>query len=104
MLAGRALEAMPHARYGRHQGARRKAEPNCIDGLVPAPATRVETRCVRTSKTEAFDGKEGRAADSAAAPVPGGHTLVPPSPSEGPNPASENLSANNAYSISPISL
>ena len=70
-----------------------------------APATRVETRCVRTSKTEAFDGKEGRAADSAAEPVPSGHTLVPPlSPSEGPNPTSEDLSAANAYSISPIPL
>ena len=44
----------------------------------PAPATQVETRCVRTSKTEAFDGKEARAADSAAEQVPGGHRSYRP--------------------------
>jgi hypothetical protein len=102
MLAGRALEAMPHARYGRHQGARRKAESDRIGGLVPSAG---HTRCVRTSKTEAFDGKEGTKADRAAEVIPGGHMLVPPlSPSEGPNPTSEDLSAANAYSIRPIPL
>ena len=77
-LADRVLEAMLYAGHGRQQSARRKAEPDCIDGLV---------RFVGTSKTDAFDGKEGRAVDSAAEPVPGGRRLVPPlSPSEGPNP------------------
>src|SRR6516225_7093069 len=62
----------------------------------PALARRIETRYVGTSKTEAIDGKKGRAADSAEEPVPGGHTLVPPlSPSEGPNPTSEDLSATH---------
>src|SRR5215831_15987277 len=40
-LADRVLEAMLYAGHGRQQSARRKAEPDCIDGLVPrAPATR----------------------------------------------------------------
>ena len=104
-LADRLLEAMLYAGHGRQQGGRCKAEPYCIDGLVPSAGHTSRDAMRRTSKTEAFDGKEGRAADSAAVPVPGGHTLVPPlSPSESPNPTSENLSANNAYSISPICL
>ena len=101
-LADRALKAMLYAGHGRQQDARRKADSYCIDALVPSAD---HTGRDRMSKTEAFDGKEGGAADSAAEPVPGGNTLVPPlSPSEGPNPTSENQSANNAYSISPISL
>src|SRR5215472_5478377 len=83
-LADRVLEALLNAGHGRQPGARRKAEPDCIDGRVPSAG---HTRFVRTSKTDAFDGKEGRAVDSAAEPVPGGRRLVPPlSPSEGPNP------------------
>jgi hypothetical protein len=94
---------MPATAVSRARVERRS--PIASMASSPAPATRGETRCIRTSKAEAFDGKEGRTADSAAEPVPGGHTLVPPlSPSEGPNPTSEDLSANNAYSISPIIL
>jgi hypothetical protein len=35
-LADRVLEAMLYVGHGRQQGARRKAEPDCIDGLVPS--------------------------------------------------------------------
>ena len=35
-LADRVLEALLYAGHGRQQGARRKAEPDCIDGLVPS--------------------------------------------------------------------
>src|SRR6516225_324064 len=31
----------------------------------PAPATRVENRCVKTSKSDAFGGSEGRGAENA---------------------------------------
>ena len=74
-LADRVLKLMLYAGHGRQQGVRRKAEPDRIDGLVRSAG---HTRCVRTSKTEAFDGKEDRAADSAAEPVPGGHTVYRP--------------------------
>src|SRR6516162_4779349 len=60
---------MLYAGHGRQQGVRRKAEPDLIDGLVPSAG---HTRCVRMSKTEAFDGKEGREADRAAELVPRG--------------------------------
>ena len=35
-LADRVLGAMLYAGHGRQQGTRRKAEPYCIDGLVPS--------------------------------------------------------------------
>ena len=62
----------------RQQGARRKAKPDCIDGLVPSAGHTSRDLMRQDVKTEAFDGKEGRAEDSATEPVPGGHTLVSP--------------------------
>ena len=35
-LADRVLETLLYAGHGRQQGARRKAKPDCIDGLVPS--------------------------------------------------------------------
>ena len=77
-LADRVLDAMLYASTAVSRARVERRSPIALMASSPAPAIRVETRCVRTSKTEAFDGKEGRAADGAAEPVPGGHTLAPP--------------------------
>ena len=93
---------MLYAGHGRQQGVRRKAEPDRIDGLVRSAG---HTRCVRTSKTEAFDGKEGREADRAPELVPRGpHARTALKSIRRPKPDLEDLSAADAYSISPIPL
>src|SRR6516164_11747573 len=77
----------------------------------PAPATRVETRCVRMSKADAFDGGEGSAADSTAETGrdggtggAGGNAAVRLSTPEdaGVRGLRQNASANITAAVSPV--